>query len=150
MERYSLSLRIQSEYGKIGTRKTPNTKTFHAVKMYEWLLDYVNVCFWVILVVIFQALVFKMIISPITSEWSHIFIMAIMLAKLKNLLLTMLKTKKQCLKYAKTPIFSAHWFMLKRQNLNYVVIACKSSYYLGKDWNRNTWYWNLFCAIFFI
>ena len=40
-----------------------------------------------------------MIISPITSEWSHIFIMAIMLAKLKNLLLTMLKTKKQCLKY---------------------------------------------------
>ena len=30
-ERHSVSLRIQSEYGKIGTRKTPNTDTFHTV-----------------------------------------------------------------------------------------------------------------------
>ena len=30
-ERYSASLRINSEYGKIRTRKTPNTDTFHAV-----------------------------------------------------------------------------------------------------------------------
>ena len=30
-ERYSVSLHIQSECGKIRTRKTPNTETFHAV-----------------------------------------------------------------------------------------------------------------------
>ena len=30
-ERYGVSLRIQSECGKIRTRKTPNTDTFHAV-----------------------------------------------------------------------------------------------------------------------
>ena len=30
-ERYSVSLRIQSEWGKIQTRITPNTDTFHAV-----------------------------------------------------------------------------------------------------------------------
>ena len=30
-ERYLVSLRIQCEYGKIWTRKTPNTDTFHAV-----------------------------------------------------------------------------------------------------------------------
>ena len=29
--RYGVSLRIQSEYGKIQTRKTLNTDTFHAV-----------------------------------------------------------------------------------------------------------------------
>ena len=31
-ERYSVSLRIQSECGKIRTRITPNTNTFHVVK----------------------------------------------------------------------------------------------------------------------
>ena len=31
MERYSLSLRIQSERGKIRTRMTPNTDTFYVV-----------------------------------------------------------------------------------------------------------------------
>ena len=31
MERYSLSLRIQSECGKIRTRMTPNTDTFYVV-----------------------------------------------------------------------------------------------------------------------
>ena len=31
-ERYSVSLRIQSECGKIRTRITPNTDTFHAVR----------------------------------------------------------------------------------------------------------------------
>ena len=30
-EKYGVSLRIQSECGKIRTRKTPNTDTFHAV-----------------------------------------------------------------------------------------------------------------------
>ena len=34
-ERYGASPRIQSECGKIGTRKTPNTDTFHAVKCFE-------------------------------------------------------------------------------------------------------------------
>ena len=32
MEIYSVNLRIQSECGKIRTRKTPNTDNFHAVK----------------------------------------------------------------------------------------------------------------------
>ena len=32
-ESYSVSLRIQSEYGKMRTRKTPNTDNFHAVNM---------------------------------------------------------------------------------------------------------------------
>ena len=31
MERYSVSLRIQSECGKMRTRITPNTDTFHAL-----------------------------------------------------------------------------------------------------------------------
>ena len=31
-ERYSVSVRIQYKYGKIRTRKTPNTNTFHAVR----------------------------------------------------------------------------------------------------------------------
>ena len=33
-ERYGLFLRIQSKYGKIRTRKTQNTDTFHAVKLH--------------------------------------------------------------------------------------------------------------------
>ena len=32
-ERYRVSLRIQSECGKMRTRITPNTDTFHAVKL---------------------------------------------------------------------------------------------------------------------
>ena len=35
MERYSVSLRIQSECGKTGTRITPNTDTFYAVTYYR-------------------------------------------------------------------------------------------------------------------
>ena len=34
-ERYSVSLRTQSEYGKIRTKKTPNTDTFHGVQMFH-------------------------------------------------------------------------------------------------------------------
>ena len=45
-EKYGLSLRIQSECGKIQTRKTPNTDTFHAV----WCLTYCtrkkDILFW--------------------------------------------------------------------------------------------------------
>ena len=44
--------------------------------------NFVNVCIWVILKAVCQALVSKMDISPITSEWSHIFIIAT--AKLEN------------------------------------------------------------------
>ena len=32
-QRYSVSLRIQSECGKIRTRVTPNTDTFHAINL---------------------------------------------------------------------------------------------------------------------
>ena len=32
-EKYSVSLRIQSECGKIWSRKTPNTNIFHAVQV---------------------------------------------------------------------------------------------------------------------
>ena len=46
--------------------------------------NFVNVYFWVILEHVCQALVSKMNISRITSEWSHIFIIAIMTAKLEN------------------------------------------------------------------
>ena len=35
MKRYSVPPRIQSECGKIWTRKTPNTDTFHAVLYYS-------------------------------------------------------------------------------------------------------------------
>ena len=34
---YGVSLRIQSEYGKMRTEITPNTDTFHAVTKVEWL-----------------------------------------------------------------------------------------------------------------
>ena len=37
-ERYSVSLRIQSEYEKIRTRKTPNTDTFHAMNGFHSFL----------------------------------------------------------------------------------------------------------------
>ena len=37
-ERYSVSLRIQSECGKIRTRITPNTGTFHTVRVTEMIL----------------------------------------------------------------------------------------------------------------
>ena len=35
MERYGVSLRIQSEYAKIGTRITPNKETFHVVHVFN-------------------------------------------------------------------------------------------------------------------
>ena len=38
-ERYSVSLRIQYECGKIRTRKTPNTDTFYVVEIYCFLSD---------------------------------------------------------------------------------------------------------------
>ena len=42
MERYSVSLRIQSECGKIGTRKTPNTYIFHAVHFISLVYFYTS------------------------------------------------------------------------------------------------------------
>ena len=48
-DKYGVSLRIQSECGKIRTRKTPNTDTFHAV----WCLTYCtrkkDILFWPLL-----------------------------------------------------------------------------------------------------
>ena len=41
MERYSVSLRIQSECRKLRTRKTPNTGTFHAVEI-RWTFGYLG------------------------------------------------------------------------------------------------------------
>ena len=44
-ERYSVSLRIQSECRKIRTRKTPNTDTLHANYRYEHILEaYLGPC----------------------------------------------------------------------------------------------------------
>ena len=42
MERYSVSLRIQSECGKIRTRKTPNTNTFQAVSFKQMYLFFIH------------------------------------------------------------------------------------------------------------
>ena len=44
-ERYRIFLRIQSKYGKIRTRKTSNTKAFHAVKATLLFLKYFRVVF---------------------------------------------------------------------------------------------------------
>ena len=41
MERYSVSLRIQFECGKIRTRKTPNMDTFHAVSLARYFITLV-------------------------------------------------------------------------------------------------------------
>ena len=43
--RYSVSLRIQSECGKMRTRTTPNTDTFHAVLCAELTFNIINHCF---------------------------------------------------------------------------------------------------------
>ena len=42
MERYGVSLRIQSKCVKIWTRKTPNTDTFHAV-IYIYIYIYIYI-----------------------------------------------------------------------------------------------------------
>ena len=43
-ERYGVSLRIQSKYGKIRTRITPNTDTFYAVAEMILFCMYVEFC----------------------------------------------------------------------------------------------------------
>ena len=43
-ERYSVSLRIQSECEKTRTKKTPNTDTFHAVTYYKYYLGNPELC----------------------------------------------------------------------------------------------------------
>ena len=42
-ERYGVSLRIQSEWGKMGTRKTPNTDTFSR-SLTNYYLFLINRC----------------------------------------------------------------------------------------------------------
>ena len=39
-ERYFVSLRIQSKCGKIRTRKSPNTDTFHTVRFFQIIYRY--------------------------------------------------------------------------------------------------------------
>ena len=39
-----VSLRIQSECGKIRTRITPNTDTFHAVMVLDFMINYLKQC----------------------------------------------------------------------------------------------------------
>ena len=41
-ERYSVSLRIQSECCKIRTRITPNTDTFHALVVHVFVIEMLN------------------------------------------------------------------------------------------------------------
>ena len=43
-ERYGVSLQIQSECGKIRTKKTPNTDTFHAVTGKRFPRAYMGIC----------------------------------------------------------------------------------------------------------
>ena len=43
LEGFEVSLRIQSDDGKIRTRKTPNTDTFHAVFLSSWKYQKVSV-----------------------------------------------------------------------------------------------------------
>ena len=42
-ERYGVSLRIHPECGKIRTRKTPNTNTFHVVNIMEGIRTDLNI-----------------------------------------------------------------------------------------------------------
>ena len=42
-KRYSVSLRVHSECGKTRTRKTPNTNTFHAVNVFDFIHDWKNI-----------------------------------------------------------------------------------------------------------
>ena len=42
-KRYSVSLRVHSECGKTRTRKTPNTDTFHAVNVFDFIHDWKNI-----------------------------------------------------------------------------------------------------------
>ena len=44
-ERYGVSIRIQSECGKIRTRKTPNTETFHTLQMKDYFQNFVREVF---------------------------------------------------------------------------------------------------------
>ena len=51
MERYSVPLRIHSEWGKLWNRKTPNTDNFHAVILASWrrkFNDFWKTISWVI------------------------------------------------------------------------------------------------------
>ena len=53
-KKYRVSLRIQSECGKIRTRKTTNTDTFHAVYVLE-ISEYLCIAFYTLIA--FQSLI---------------------------------------------------------------------------------------------
>ena len=117
----------------------------------------VNVCFWAILKAVCQALFSKMNISPITSEWSHIFIIAIWHQNWKTVLSCSItkmfwvhliiftdnyikKNSKTVLKPCKNTIFFCLVIYLKETEPGLCSVACQSSYYLGKDGNMEKKY----------
>ena len=116
-----------------------------------------NVYFWVILNTIYQALASEMnftdnfwmnayfynryndsktgkmfcLVQKKKMFWVHLTIFANVYIK---------KTLKQCLNHAKMPTFCACCSILKRQNPDYVRVACKPSYYLEKGGNMEKKY----------
>ena len=116
-----------------------------------------NLLVFAFVLAVCQGLVSKMNICPIiTSEWSHIFIIAIMTAKLENcfilfihknvlnsssfLLTVTLKNSKTVLKLRKNTDFFCLVIYLKETEPRLCSVACQSSYYLGKDGNMEKKY----------
>ena len=72
-ERYSVSLFIQYECGKMRTRKTPNTETFYEVTVCANMYSFYSYCFYILL---FLLLTFLQFLGSIQSHifllhWSH-------------------------------------------------------------------------------
>ena len=109
-----------------------------------------------------------MSVSPITSEWLNIFVIAVLTAKLENCFL--LFNSKSVLSSSYNFYLQLCWknsetVLKPRKNTNFFClviylstepglysVACESSYFFGKRWKYGkepcTWYGNLFCAIF--
>ena len=126
-------------------------------KIYEWFLKLCECLLWVILNTLCQALVSEMnftdnfwmiayfynryndsktgkmfyLVQKKKMFWVHLTIFANVYIK---------KTLKQCLNHAKMPTFCACCSILKRQNPDYVRVACKPSYYLEKGGNMEKKY----------
>ena len=126
-------------------------------KIYEWFLKLCECLLWVILNTLCQALVSEMnftdnfwmiayfynhyndsktgkmfyLVQKKKMFWVHLTIFANVYIK---------KTLKQCLNHAKMPTFCACCSILKRQNPDYVRVACRPSYYLEKGGNMEKKY----------
>ena len=126
-------------------------------KIYEWFLKLCECLLWVILNTLCQALVSEMNFT--NNFWMIAYFynryndsktgkMFYLVQKKKcfefilQFLLTFIlkKTLKQCLNHAKMPTFCACCSILKRQNPDYVRVACKPSYYLEKGGNMEKKY----------